>query len=96
MKIAFFALRKFDELELCKEFSKKYNIDFIWTNEYPNKENLSLAKDCDAISIVPCLITKDYIDEFISYGIKYILCRSIGYDHLPIEHMKEKGLKVCK
>ena len=94
MKIAFFALRKFDELELCKEYSKKYDIDFVWTNEYPNKDNLSIAKDCNAISIVPCLITKDYIDEFILYGIKYILCRSIGYDHLPIEHIKEKGLKV--
>ena len=94
MKIAFFALRKFDELELCKEYSQKYGIDFVWTSEYPTENNLCLADGCDAISIVPCSITKDFIDKFISYGVRYILCRSIGYDHLPCEYIKECGLKV--
>lgn len=94
MKIAFFALRKFDELDMCKEYSKKYGIDFVWTNEYPTKDNLHIAEGCDAISIVPCSITEEFIDKFISYGIKYILCRSIGYDHLPCEYVKSKGIKV--
>jgi D-lactate dehydrogenase len=94
MKIAFFALRKFDELELCKDFSEKFNIDFVWTSEYPTKENLSLAKDCQAISAVPCEMPKEYIDLLAFYGVKYILCRSIGYDHLPLDYIKEKGIKV--
>lgn len=94
MKIAFYALRKFDELGLCKEFSKKYNIDFVWTSEYPSKENLNLARGCQAVSIVPCEITKGYVDTFSACGVKYILCRSIGYDHLPMEYIKEKGMKV--
>lgn len=94
VKIAFFALRKFDELPLCREFSKKYNIDFVWTGEYPSKENLNLTKGCNAVSIVPCEITKEYIDIFFSYGIKYILCRSIGYDHIPLDYIKSKGMKI--
>lgn len=94
MRIAFFALRKFDELELCEKYSKLYNIDFNWISNYPNLENLSLAKGCDAISIVPCEITHEYIDKLYSYGVKYILCRSIGFDHLPIDYIKEKGMKI--
>lgn len=94
MKIAFFALRAFDELPLCNEYCRKYNIDFVWTSKYPDSDNLSLAQGCDAVSIVPCEITHEYIDRLISYGVKYILCRSIGYDHLPLEYIKAKGLKV--
>lgn len=94
MKIAFYALRKFDELPLCRQFSDKYNIDFIWTNEYPSGENLDLSKGCDAISVVPCKITEKYIDKLSDFGIKYILCRSIGYDHIPLNYAKEKGIKV--
>ncbi len=94
MKIAFYALRKFDELPLCRQFSDKYNIDFVWTNEYPSGENLDLSKGCDAISVVPCKITEKYIDKLSDFGIKYILCRSIGYDHIPLNYAKEKGIKV--
>ena len=94
MKIAFFALRKFDELEIAQEFSKKYNIDFVWTSEYPNKDNLNIAKGCDAISVVPCEVTNEYVDILSEYGVKYILARSIGYDHIPIFYAKEKGFKI--
>lgn len=95
MKIAFFSLRKFDELKLCEEFSKKYNIDFVWTSEYPTEDNIEIAKDCDAVSIVPCKFTNEYIDKLHSYGVKYILCRSIGFDHVPYEYSKSKGMKIC-
>ncbi len=94
MKIAFYALRKFDELELCKKFGNKYNVEFVWTSEYPSTKNLNLTEGCDAVSIVPCEITKEYIDTFSFYGIKYILCRSIGYDHIPLEYIKSKGMKA--
>lgn len=94
LKIAFFALRKFDELEIAQEFSKKYNIDFVWTSEYPNKDNLNIAKGCDAISVVPCEFTKEYVDILKEYGVKYIFARSIGYDHIPIKYAQEKGFKI--
>lgn len=94
MKIAFFSLRRFDELALAEEFSKKYGIEFVWTSEYPNENNLKLAQGCDAISVVPCKFTKEYADIVTEYGIKYVLARSIGYDHLPVNYLKEKGIKI--
>ncbi|MBQ4123516.1 lactate dehydrogenase [bacterium] len=94
MKIAFFSLRKFDELTLLQEFKEKYNIDFVCTGEYPNAENLKLAQGCDAISVVPCKFTEEYVDIISSLGVKYVLARSIGYDHLPLNYLREKGLRV--
>ncbi len=94
MKIAFYSLREFDELDLCNKFSKKYGIDFIWTSKYPDKNNLSLLKGCNAICITPCEITEEYINIISNLGIKYILCRSIGYDHLPVKYIAKKGIKI--
>ena len=53
MKIAFYALRDFDELAFAEKFSKQYGIDFVWTAEYPNEHNLELAKGCDGVSCTP-------------------------------------------
>ena len=64
MKICFYALREFDELEFCKKYSEEYNIDFIYTTEYPNKDNVMLAKGCDAISATPCDMSAEMVEAF--------------------------------
>lgn len=95
MKIAFYALRDFDELPYCEKYSKEHGIDFVWTSEYPNENNLSLAEGCDGVSFTPCLITEEYLDTLKSYGVKALLCRSIGFDHIPLAYAKKLGLHVC-
>lgn len=94
MKIAYFALRPFDELHFAEKFGEQFNNEFVWTAEYPHADNLSLAKGCEAISITPCAMPVEYIDELYSYGVRHILCRSIGFEHLPLEHMKTLGMTV--
>ena len=94
MKVAFFALRDFDELAFAQKFSAQYGIDFVWTSEYPNKNNLHLAEGCDGVSFTPCEITEDYVKIFHDYGVRYLLCRSIGYDHIPCAYAKALGMHV--
>ena len=43
MKICFYALREFDELDFCHEMKAKYNIDFTYSTEYPDPKNIILA-----------------------------------------------------
>ena len=94
MKVAFFALRDYDELDFCKKYSAQYGIDFVWTSEYPNKDNLRLAEGCDGASFTPCEITEEYVDIFHDCGVKFLSCRSIGYDHLPCRYVREKGMHI--
>lgn len=94
MKVAFFALRDFDELAFAEKFSKQYGIDFVWTSEYPNKDNLKLADGCDGVSFTPCEITEEYVKRFHDYGVRYLLCRSIGYDHIPCAYAHSLGMHV--
>ena len=94
MKICFYALRPFDELGYCEEFSKKYGIDYVWTADPPRPDNLALAMGCDAVSTNPCEVTPAYLEAFAKGGVRYLPCRSIGYDHLPLEAAKRLGMRV--
>jgi len=94
MKIAFYALRPFDELPLVEKYSAEYGIDFVWTTEYPNPGNLKLAEGCIAISCTPCEMRTEWVDTYHGLGVKYFLCRAIGFDHLPLEHLAKYGMKA--
>ena len=94
MKIFFYALRPFDELQYCEPNSRKYGIEYAWTSEVPNPGNLKLAAGCDAVSTNPCEIRPEYLEAFAQMGVKYLPCRSIGYDHIPLDAAKRLGLRV--
>ena len=94
MKICFYALREYDELLFCHEMKKKYNIDFIYSTEYPNEKNISLASGCDGMSCTPCDMSKKVLKAFHDVGVKYILTRSIGYDHVDLNAARELRMKV--
>ena len=94
MKICFYALREFDELVFCEKFREKYGIDFTYTTEYPNTKNISLSEGCEAFSCTPFNADSKVLEEFHKVGVKYILCRSIGYDHVDLKRAKELEMKV--
>lgn len=94
MKICFYALREYDELHFCRQMREKYGIDFVYSTEYPNAENYPLATGCDGVSCTPCDMSAKVLETFKGLGVKYILTRSIGYDHIDLKAARELGLKV--
>ena len=94
MKIMFYYLRPFDELPYCQRMSEEYGIDFAHTYEYPSKDNVILAQGCDAVSTTPCDMGADMLERFAALGVKYLCCRSVGYDHIDLKKAKELGMRV--
>lgn len=94
MKIAFYALREYDELKFLKQYSEQYGMEYVYTTESINADNISLAEGCQGFCSPPCLMKTEWIDRLNDYGVKYFFCRSIGFDHLPIEYMKRYNMKV--
>lgn len=94
MKICFYALREHDELAFCKQNKEAFGIDFIYTTEYPSLENAELAESCEAVSMTPCDMSAEIVEAFYKAGVKYITCRSIGYDHVDMNRAKKLGMKV--
>lgn len=95
MKICFFALREFDELQYCEKYKKEMGIDFTYTTEYPSLENIPrVVKGCEAVSATPCDMSAPILEALAKEGVKYITCRSIGYDHVDLKRAKELGMRV--
>ena len=95
MKIFFYALREYDELTFCEQMKTKYGIDFAYSTEYPTPENISLASGFDGMSCTPCDLSAKVLEAFHAVGVKYILTRSIGYDHVDLSKARELGMKVA-
>lgn len=95
MKILFYALRPFDELAFCEQFGARYGIDYAWCEQAPSPQNLHLAQGCDAVSTSPCNFPPDYLDALYGMGVRFLPCRSIGYDHLPLARAKALGVRVA-
>lgn len=94
MKIFVYSMRDYDEKYFYEKYCSEMKIEFDSCADYPDFENVELAKGCDAISIIPCRMDAEMIDKFHEIGVKYITTRSIGYDHIDVKHAHKLGMKV--
>lgn len=95
MKIFFYTLREFDELAFAKHYAEQYGMEFGYTADYPDADNYRLAEGADAVSMTPCDMSSAMVERFASIGAKYILCRSIGYDHVDLACAAKMGMRVA-
>ncbi len=95
MKIFFYALREYDEQKYVEKFAEQYSFEYGFTSDYPSMENVQLAKGYDAISIITNPMYPDILDAFHNVGVKYISTRSIGYEHIDIEHAHSIGMRIA-
>ncbi len=95
MKMFVYCLREFDEKEFFDKFSKEFGCEYAYSTDYPNEENMELARGYDAVSVTPCDMSAAVLDRFYALGVRYIATRSIGFDHIDLTHAKELGMGVC-
>lgn len=93
-KIFFYTLRPFDELGYAQAFSRQFGIEFGYSEEYPSLENAALAAGYDAVSMTPCNMGREMVERFHALGVKYLCCRSIGFDHVDLARAAELGMRV--
>lgn len=95
MKIFAYCMREFDEKAFFDKLTTEFDAEYGYTTEYPSPENVHLAAGYDAISATPCNLSKDMLDRFYEVGVRFIATRSIGVDHIDLEHAKKLGMGVC-
>jgi len=92
MKIFTYALREFDEKKIWDDLTKEFGIQYSYTTEYPSLENAALAEGYDAVCLTPCDLPHSILDKFHEMGIQCVATRSIGYDHMDLDYLKELGM----
>ncbi|MCD7835861.1 MAG: D-isomer specific 2-hydroxyacid dehydrogenase family protein [Lachnospiraceae bacterium] len=89
-----YCMREFDEKPFFDRYCAELGCEYDYCTEYPDENNLALAKGFDAISITPCDFSAPVIDSFHEMGVRYIATRSIGFDHIDIKHAHELGIGI--
>ncbi len=94
MKVAVFSSHNFEMPYLRKALSNTNDIKFI--DLELNENSVSFAEGCEAIA----LFTSDKADKGIleslkTLGVKYIVLRSVGFDHVDLKKAKDLNIKVA-
>ncbi|GGE82779.1 2-hydroxyacid dehydrogenase [Priestia taiwanensis] len=86
-----------DVEEAFFEKLNKYNYNLTLVTDLMNDENVEEAKNAEAVMIRGnCKATRANIMKLASYGVKYILTRTVGFNHIDLATADECGIKVAR
>ena len=94
IKVFVYNLREFDERPFFDAIAYELGIEYASSPEPPALDNISLAKGYDAISIITCPIDEERIKALKAAGIKLIMSRTVGTDHVDKEAAARYGIDV--
>ncbi|WP_070000221.1 NAD(P)-dependent oxidoreductase [Cellulosilyticum sp. I15G10I2] len=85
-----------DEIAFFESFSKKYLLDITLISEDLTKASAHLAKGYEAVNVTAAVpIDVAILALLKENGIKYIVSRATGINHLDLQGIKALGLKVA-
>lgn len=94
MKVAVYNLRPFDEREWFETYSRELGITLVTCPDAPNPGNAILAEGCCCVDIITSPVDRTLMEAFARLGVKYLVTRTIGYDHIDLAAAKEFGIRV--
>ena len=90
MKIVFFGTKPYDKMWF-EPLAREYGIDMEFVETKCADKSIVLAKGADAICVfVNDKITASMIDRLHEMGVKGILLRSAGFNHVDVKAAKDK------
>lgn len=94
-KVVVYGYREFDEKKWFDLFGVQMGLDIIACPDAPDMENVKLTEGCQCIDIVTSQMSRELLQRYYDYGIRYVTTRTIGYDHIDTAAAKEIGIQVA-
>lgn len=94
MRVFVYSYRDFDEARWFTHFSKEFGVELGICRDAPTLENAELAKGYEYISIITTKVDAALVRKFYDLGVRMISTRTIGYDHIDLEKVRELGMKA--
>ena len=95
MKVTVYSCREFDEKELFIQYGKELGIELVLCPDAPCMENAALAEGSECIDILTSKMTEELLGALKERGVRYVVTRTIGYDHIDREAAKKLGITVA-
>jgi D-lactate dehydrogenase len=96
MKVLCYGVRDV-ELPIFESCNKKYGYEIKCVPDYLNTdETANLAKGFEAVILRGnCFANKKNLDIYKKLGVKYIMTRTAGYEHIDLPYAHELGFKCA-
>ncbi|MDU4652348.1 2-hydroxyacid dehydrogenase [Sneathia sanguinegens] len=96
MKVLCYGVRDVEK-KFFKKINERFNFELSLIPEYLNsKETAELAKGFDAVILRGnCFANKENLDIYKKLGVKYVLTRTVGVNHIDIAYAKSLGFKLA-
>ncbi len=95
MKVTVYSCREFDEKELFVKYGEELGLELTLCPDAPDAGNLALARGSECVDILTSRMTRELLEGLRENGVRYLVTRTIGYDHIDMEAAKELGITVA-
>ena len=94
MKMIVYSCSK-EEVPLFDRFSGTFGAQLTLLQEKPTLQNACLAQGMDAVNVLSAtLITPEILDIYRSCGVKLVVSRTIGVEHVDVAYANSIGITV--
>ncbi len=94
MQITVFSCREFDEKTLFEQYGSQMGLKLVLCKDAPTLQNIDLVNGSQCVDILTTKIDRELIKAFADKGIRYLVTRTIGYDHIDRQACKEFGISI--
>lgn len=96
MKVLCYGVRDVEK-KYFHQLNEKYNFELTLVPQYLNtRETAELAKGHDVVILRGnCWANKENLDIFNELGVKYVLTRTVGVNHIDNNYAKQLGMKTA-
>lgn len=95
IRIICFGVRDYEKT-IFHKIEQKYDMRFVLSNLYIDDTNYQIASGYDVIILrANCHLSETSLETLQKRGLKYLLTRTIGYNHIPLEACHKLGIKVA-
>lgn len=95
MKVTVYNCREFDEKEMFIKYGEELGMELVLCPDAPDMANIALAKGSDCVDILTSKMSRELLQGLAENGVRYLVTRTIGYDHIDVEAAKEFGITVA-
>ena len=95
MKVTVYNCREFDEKEMFKKYGEELGVELVLCPDAPDMENIALTKGSECVDIITSKMTRELLEGLAANGVRYLVTRTIGYDHIDVDAAKELGITVA-
>lgn len=95
MKLICFGVRKVERAFFEK--LNRFGYELTLVEELLNDSNIELIKGHEAVMLrANCPADKKNLDIMSKFGVKYLLTRTVGYNHIDLDYAHKLGFKMAR